>query len=56
MLVRGGGKMRYHKQVVELIPYKSFKERLRIVQALVGKASIEIFKDYIYVERSELDV
>lgn len=39
--------------VVETIPYKTFKERIRIVKALDGKGHIEIEKGYVYIERIE---
>ena len=40
-------------KVIEVIPYRSFREKIRIVKTVEGKAKIEIHKDYIYVERTE---
>lgn len=40
-------------KVVELIPYSTFKERLKIVKEYDKKAKIEILEDYIYIERTE---
>ena len=40
-------------KVVELIPYSTFKERLKIVKEYDKKAKIEIFENYIYIERTE---
>lgn len=40
--------------VVEAIPFKSFKERLRLVSNYIGKAKVIIIYDtYIYVEKLE---
>lgn len=41
-------------KVVELIPYSTFKERLKIIKQYDKKAKIEIFEDYIYIERTEV--
>jgi hypothetical protein len=41
-------------KVVELIPYSTFKERLKIIKEYDRKAKIEIFEDYIYIERTEV--
>ena len=35
---------------IEVIPYKTFKERLRIVKEYKDKAKITIYKDYVYCE------
>ena len=40
-------------KVVELIPYSTFKERLKIIKQYDQKAKVEIFENYIYVERTE---
>ena len=40
-------------KVVELIPYSTFKERLKIIKQYDKKARIEILENYIYVERTE---
>lgn len=40
-------------KVVELIPYSTFKERLKIIKQYDKKAKIEIFEEYIYIERTE---
>ena len=39
--------------VIEMIPYNSFREKLKITKENDGKARIEVFEDYIYVERRE---
>ena len=41
-------------KVVELIPYSTFKERLKIIKQYDQKAKVEIFENYIYVERTEV--
>jgi hypothetical protein len=41
-------------QVVEVIPYKSFKDKLRITKTAKGKVTVE--KNYIVVERVEIDL
>ena len=38
-------------QVVEIIPFKTFKEKIAITKKFDGKAKIEIHKNYIYVEQ-----
>lgn len=40
-------------KVVELIPYSTFKERLRIVKEHIGTGYVEVFDDFIYIERWE---
>ena len=35
---------------IEVIPYKTFKERLKIVKEYDKKARITIYKDYVYYE------
>ena len=40
-------------KVVELVPYSTFKERLKIIKQYDKKAKIEILENYIYVERTE---
>ena len=42
-------------KVVELIPYSTFKERLKIIKQFDKKAKIEIFEKHIYVERIEFN-
>ena len=42
-------------KVVELIPYSTFKERLKIIKQFDKKAKIEIFDKHIYVERTEFN-
>ena len=42
-------------KVVELIPYSTFKERLKIIKQYDQKSKIEIFEKYIYVERTEFN-
>ena len=39
--------------VIEMIPYCSFQEKIKITKENDGKARIEVFEDYIYVERRE---
>lgn len=39
--------------LVEVIPYKTFKERLQLIKELTKqKCKIEIFNNYLYVERT----
>lgn len=40
-------------QVVEVIPFHSFKERLQLVKLIIGKGKITIYDNYIYFERVE---
>ena len=40
-------------KVVELVPYSTFKERLKIIKQYDKKAKISIFEEYIYIERTE---
>jgi hypothetical protein len=40
--------------VVEVIPYKSFRDKVRITRTAKGKVTVE--KDYIMVERVEVDL
>lgn len=39
--------------VVQVIPYKTFKERLQLVKKYEGKAKIIIYDQYIYIEMKE---
>lgn len=39
--------------VVQVIPYKTFKERLKLVKQYEGAAKIIIYDQYIYVEMKE---
>ncbi len=39
--------------VVEVIPYNSFKMRLQLMKKYIGKAYIEVNKDYLYIEKVE---
>ena len=38
---------------IEVIPYSTFKERIRIVKNHLGKGCITVEKGYIYIERIE---
>lgn len=41
-------------QVVEVIPFHSFKERLQLVKQFIGKGNtIIIYNHFIYIERIE---
>ena len=42
-------------KIVELIPYSTFKEKLKIIKQFDQKSKIEIFEKHIYVERTELN-
>ncbi|MCM8710526.1 hypothetical protein M2651_05735 [Clostridium sp. SYSU_GA19001] len=47
--------------VIEVIPYKDFKERIRVIKELLKKKekiTIEVYENYIYVEvqRGKTDV
>lgn len=37
--------------VIEVVPYRCFKEKIRIVKSFEGKGKIEIFKGYVYIEQ-----
>lgn len=37
-------------KVIKVIPYKTFKERIRIVKENSKSNKVEIFKEFIYVE------
>ena len=39
---------------VEYIPYKTFKDKIKITKEYRGKAKMEIYKDYVYVEKKRL--
>ena len=40
--------------IIEIIKYENFKDKLNITKKYRGKAKMEIYKDYIYVERKRL--
>ena len=41
-------------KVIELIPYKDFKEKLKLTKEYDGSGKVEIIDDkYVYVERVE---
>ena len=40
-------------RVIEVIPYRTFKDKLNITKEYDGKVKIEVFKDTIYIERTE---
>lgn len=41
--------------VIEAIPYKTFREKCRIVSYYRRKkAKVEVFKDFVYVEKKEI--
>jgi len=40
-------------QIVKVIPYKTFKQRIRIVKQHIGKARIEVCDRYIIVVKFE---
>lgn len=43
--------------VAEFIPYKSFKEKIRIVkECLIQKKYVEVWKDGVYAYRGEIRV
>lgn len=39
--------------VIEVIPYSTFKEKIRLVKAYSGQGKIEIFDSYVYIEKIE---
>lgn len=43
-------------QVVEVIPFRTFRERLAIMKRILGTGYIEVEKNYIYLERLEGEV
>jgi len=40
-------------RIIEAIPYRTFKEKVSIVKSYRGKAKIEIYSSYIYVEHTK---
>lgn len=42
--------------IVEVIRYKTFKERLQLVKEYTGRAYIEVCNGYLYIERVEEEV
>lgn len=38
--------------IVEVIPFKTFKEKIAITKQFYGKAKMEIHKGYVYIERA----
>ncbi|WP_164917277.1 hypothetical protein [Clostridium sp. JN-9] len=40
-------------QVVEVVPFHSFKERLQLVKQFIGKGTIIIYDTFIYFEKLE---
>lgn len=44
------------RQVVEIYPYKSFKEKLRLVDELrkTNNCKIEVFEGFLFIETSQL--
>jgi len=42
---------------IEVIPYKNFKEKIKIVKQQLDKSkSVEIIGKYIYTEKQDIDV
>lgn len=39
---------------VETIEYRNFKEKINITKKYLGKAKIEVYEDYVYVEQKRL--
>jgi hypothetical protein len=39
--------------VIEVIPFKTFKERLRLVKEYERRGKVEVYTDYVYVEMRE---
>ncbi|MZK54125.1 hypothetical protein [Clostridium beijerinckii] len=39
--------------VIEVIPFKTFKERLQLVKEYERKGKIEVYSDYVYIEMHE---
>ena len=42
--------------IVETKEYRTFKDKLNITKKYDGKAKMEIYKDYIYVEKKEYKI
>ena len=42
--------------VVEIINYRSFKEKIDITKIYGGKAKIQIYDNYIYLEKKEYKI
>ena len=43
-------------QVIQAIPYKSFKEKIDITRKYKGKGYIEVLEDLVYIENKEYSV
>lgn len=39
---------------VEYIPYKTFKDKIKITKENLGKAKIEIYENHVYQEKKRL--
>ena len=39
--------------IVEVIPFRTFREKIAITKQFYGKAKMEIFKDFVYIERQK---
>lgn len=37
--------------IIEVIPYKTFRQRLQVIKEYDGKGKIIIYDHYIYIER-----
>ena len=46
------------RQVVEIYPYKSFKEKLKLVKQLqkINNCKIEIFEGFLFIDTSKLEL
>lgn len=45
-----------YKQVVEIIPYTSFKKKMQLTKEIKGTGKITVFENYLLLERFELDI
>lgn len=45
-----------YNQVVEIIPYTSFKKKMQLTKEINGKGKITVFENYLLLERFELDI
>lgn len=39
--------------IIEVIPFKTFKERLRLVKEYERRGKVEVYSDYVYIEMNE---
>lgn len=40
-------------RIIEAIPYRDFWEKIRITKKYAGKAKVEVYDGYVYIEKKE---